>query len=69
MCIRDRVKATYWSKRCDVPICSVLLVHDNATFHTAAITQEIFAAQATVEHPPYSPDLSPSNCQCWTFEA
>ena len=57
----DSVKAAYRSKRRDVPIRSILLLHDNARPHTAALTQAKLHQMhwATIEHPPYSPYLSP----------
>lgn len=55
------VKLAYQCKRRNCPIRDVLLLHDNARPHTAAVTQaklmEIY--WETLEHPPYSPDLSP----------
>ncbi|EFN74649.1 Histone-lysine N-methyltransferase SETMAR, partial [Camponotus floridanus] len=48
-------------KRQDMPIRSVILLHDNARPHTAALTREKLNKiyWSTLEHPPYSPDLSP----------
>jgi len=39
----------------------VLLPHDNARPHSAALTQEKLAQMywTALEHPPYSPDLTP----------
>ena len=41
----------------------VLLLHDNAPAHTAKVTLEKLKTLSyeTVPHPPYSPDLSPSD--------
>jgi histone-lysine N-methyltransferase SETMAR len=41
----------------------VLLLHDNARPHTARLSQERIAAFGwqLLEHPPYSPDLAPSD--------
>ena len=41
----------------------MLLLHDNARPHCAALTQEKLAKMywTALEHPPYSPDLSPCN--------
>ena len=52
----NKVTGTYWYKRCDVPICSVLLLHNKAT----PILRQIH--WATVEQRPYSPHFLPSNC-------
>lgn len=56
----EHVKTSYRTKRRGQPIRSVLLLHDNARPHTAAITrdklEEIF--WTPLEHPSYSPDLS-----------
>jgi histone-lysine N-methyltransferase SETMAR len=45
----------------------VLLLHDNARPHTAALTQKKLAELywTAHEHPPYSPDLSP--CDFFLF--
>lgn len=57
----DQVRAAYRSKRRRQPIRDVLLLHDNARPHTAAVTtQKLAKMQWTpLDHPPYSPDLSP----------
>ncbi|XP_073989689.1 histone-lysine N-methyltransferase SETMAR-like [Rhodnius prolixus] len=54
-------KAVYRNKRRDMPIRDVILVHDNARPHTAALTSGTLKELSwkTLEHPPYSPDLSP----------
>ncbi|KAF6198043.1 hypothetical protein GE061_007789 [Apolygus lucorum] len=56
-----QVRQAYRTKRRDCPIREVLLLHDNARPHTAALTREKLEEMhwTTVEHPPYSPDLSP----------
>ena len=43
-----------------MPIRSAILLRDDARSHTAALTQEKLDKihQKTLEHPPYSPDLS-----------
>jgi len=50
------------------PIPDMLLLHDNARPHSAAVTQEKLAQMywTVLEHPPYSPDLSP--CDYHMFE-
>lgn len=57
----DQLKAAYRSKRRRQPIRSVILLHDNARPHTALRTREKLEDffWETLEHPPYSPDLSP----------
>jgi histone-lysine N-methyltransferase SETMAR len=39
------------------------MLHDNARLHTAAATQDLFATFGweQFDHPPYSPDLAPSD--------
>jgi len=53
----------YRSKRRDIPIRNALLLHDNARPHVAQLTHDVLSdlGWETLEHPPYSPDLSPSN--------
>ena len=57
----DQVRAVYRSKRHRQPIRDVLLLHDNARPHTAALTTQKLAEMhwTTLDHPPYSRDLSP----------
>ena len=38
----------------------MLLLHDNAPAHTAGVATSV-AAECGLPHPPYSPDLSPSD--------
>ena len=49
-------------------IQDMLLLHDNARNHSAALTQEKLAQiyWTAPEHPPYSPDLSPCDHHVWT---
>ena len=56
-----QVRAAYRSKRRNQPIRDVILLHDNARPHTAALTvQKLEEMHWTpLDHPPYSPDLSP----------
>jgi histone-lysine N-methyltransferase SETMAR len=46
----------------------VVLLHDNAWPHTAAHTKALLQQfnWEIFEHPPYSPDLAPSNYQLFT---
>ena len=46
----------------------ILLLHDNARPHTAQNTENYLISQGvrTIDHPPYSPDLSP--CDYWLFD-
>jgi histone-lysine N-methyltransferase SETMAR len=41
----------------------VVMLHDNARTHTAAVMQHLITAfgQGQFDHPPYSPDLVPSD--------
>ena len=58
-----KVREAYRSKRRKIPIRSVLILHDNARPHTAAATQAKLEELhwTALDHPPYSPDLSPCN--------
>jgi histone-lysine N-methyltransferase SETMAR len=59
----DNVKAAYKTKRCGQPIRNVILLHDNARPHTVVLTWDKLKEfhWETLEHPPYSPDLSPND--------
>ena len=61
--VLDRLRAAIKSKRPGVLTKGVFLIHDNARPHSARITQEqLKKFEWTVfEHPPYSPDLAPSD--------
>ncbi|CAH2020004.1 unnamed protein product [Acanthoscelides obtectus] len=54
-------EVAYSRKRRGVPIRNVILLHDNVRPHTAALTKQKLEDMhwETLEHPPYSPDLSP----------
>jgi len=62
--VLEKVRAAYRLKRRGFPIRDVLLLRDNARPHSAALTQEKLAQMywTALEHPPYSPDLSPCDC-------
>lgn len=57
----DETKLAYRRKRRTSPIRNIILLHDNARLHTAAQTRQKIEDLFwnTLEHPPYSPDLSP----------
>jgi len=57
----EKVRAAYRLKRRGFAIQDVLLLHDNARPHSAALTQEKLAQMCwtALEHLPYSPDRSP----------
>ncbi|KAK7601555.1 hypothetical protein V9T40_008996 [Parthenolecanium corni] len=65
--LENHVRPAYRSKRRDIPIRSAILLHDNARPHTAEHTRTCLAKLRweTLEHPPYSPDLSP--CDFYLF--
>ena len=57
-----------WCKRHPrMGVCGLLLHHDNASAHTAAVTLDCQAVNNVqlVTHPPYSPDLAP--CDWFLF--
>ena len=58
--LRDEVKLVHRRKRRHMSILNAILLPDNARPHTAALTQEKLDKihWKTLEHPPYSPDLS-----------
>jgi transposase len=47
----------------------VVLLHDNARPHTAAGTRILLEHfnWELFDHPPYSPDLAPSDCHLFTY--
>ena len=59
--LREHVKPAYRSKRRHKPMRDAILLQDNARPHTARLTMATIAELGwqTLEHPPYSPDLSP----------
>ena len=59
----QRVKEKLHGKRPTLVNCQNVILHDNARPHTARITQEaILQLQLSVlPHPPYSPDLAPTD--------
>lgn len=56
-----QVRLAYRSKRRGQPIREVILLHDNARPHTAEVTRRKLEEMKwkPLDHPPYSPDLSP----------
>ena len=48
-------------------VCCIKLLHDNAPAHKSAMVQEYLKESGldVLDHPPYSPDLSP--CNFWLF--
>jgi histone-lysine N-methyltransferase SETMAR len=56
------IRQAYRRKRRDLSMGEVVLLQDNARPHTAALTQLKLEQLGwkTLEHPPYSPDLSPA---------
>ena len=57
------LKARLQRVRPSLPMSKVLLQHDNARPHTSLRTREVISSfgWTTVTHPPYSPDLAPSD--------
>lgn len=62
--LRKKIK----DKRRGMLTSGVSLLHDNARPHTARITQDLLASFGwdIVTHPPYSPDLAPSDYHLFT---
>ena len=58
-----KLKAKLRRVRSHLDMSKVLLQHDNAKPHTSLKTREVIASfgWTTVTHPPYSPDLAPSD--------
>ena len=58
-----RLRARIRRVRPNLPIDKVLLLHDNARPHTSIRTRETITLYGwtTLPHPPYSPDLAPSD--------
>ncbi len=65
--LRDTVKPAYHSKCGDIPIHSALFLWDNSWLHVAQLTHDVLfeLGWVTLEHPPYSPDVSP--CDYYVF--
>ncbi len=59
--LRDAIKPANCLKRRDIAIGSTLLLQDNAQPHVAQLTRDVLfeLGWETLEHPPYSPDVSP----------
>lgn len=59
--LKTYVKPAYRSKRRDIPARSAILLQDNARPHTARRTVDTITELGweILDHPPYSPDLSP----------
>ena len=57
----DQVRLQYRRKRGGFPIRDVLILHDKAKLDTAGLMQHKLVKMhwKTLDHPPYSPDLSP----------
>ena len=51
----------YQKRRPRTGVCSIKLLHDNAPTHISATVQEYLKESGlnVLDHPPYSPDLSP----------
>ena len=57
----------YQKCRPHTSVCGINLLHDNAPAHKSAMVQEYLKESVlnVLDHPPYSPDLSP--CDFWLF--
>ena len=57
----------YQKRRPRTGVCGIKLLHDNAPAHKSTTVQEYLKESGldVLDHPPYSPDLSP--CDFWLF--
>jgi histone-lysine N-methyltransferase SETMAR len=57
------------NKRRGMLTFSIVLLHDNVHLHTAACTQALLKHfnWELSDHPPYSPDLAPSDYNLFTY--
>ena len=58
-----KLKVKIQRVRLALEMTKVLLQHDNARPHTSLKTREVISSfdSTTISHPPYSPDLAPSD--------
>jgi AICAR transformylase/IMP cyclohydrolase PurH len=65
--LEEKLKPAICSLHCGLLFKGVLLLHDNAPQHTAAATVTTIQKLKfeTINHPPYSPDLTPSDYHVW----
>jgi len=58
-----KLRRAIQNKRCDMLSATILWLHDNARLHSAAQTQDLITSfrWEQTDHPPYSPDLAPSD--------
>ncbi|GFV59048.1 histone-lysine N-methyltransferase SETMAR [Trichonephila clavipes] len=63
-----KLKRAIQNKRRDLLSSGIVLLHDNARPHTAVITREVLRKFKwdVFQHPPYSPDLAPSDYDLFT---
>ena len=56
----------YQKRRPRTGVCSIKLLHDNAQAHKSTMVQEYLKESRldVLDHPPYSPDLSPCDFGC-----
>ncbi|GFO32927.1 histone-lysine N-methyltransferase SETMAR [Plakobranchus ocellatus] len=67
----DRLKEAIRRKRPGLLRWGVVLQHDNATPHSANLTQQWLQRYGweILPHPAHSPNLAPSDFHVWTLEA
>lgn len=65
--LREKLRPAIRKKRPDLLERGVILLHDNARPHVAGVVSSLLASYGweTLDHPPYSPDLSP--CDFFLF--
>ena len=58
-----KLRCAIQNKRRGMLSATILLLHDNARPHSAAQTQDLITSfrWERMDHPPYSPDLAPSD--------
>jgi transposase len=64
-----KLRRAIQSKGCGMLTYGVVLVHDNASRHTAARTRALLEHfyWELFDHPPYCPDLAPSDYHLFTY--
>jgi transposase len=64
-----KLRRAIQNKRCGMLTSGVVLLHDNARLYTAARTRTLLEhfSWELFDHPPYSPDLAPSDYHQYSY--